>query len=345
MAYRTAILGASGYTGAELLRLLAAHPEITVVSATANAHAGQRVGDLYPALDPAYPKLIFEDLSQMNFEEIDLAFLALPHGESQNLVPDLVGQVKHITDLAADFRLPASLYKEWYGEDHRAAELINDFAYGLPETFRGRLNPEVFVAAPGCYPTASALALAPLLAHGMIESKGIIIDALSGISGRGHGLSVESLYSEANENANAYGLLTHRHTGEIEFSLSHVYGSAVEVLFTPHLVPMTRGILTTCHSIPAVDGLTSQRLLDLYNDYYANEPFVIVSDNPPSTKSALGSNFAYVTARYDSRTNSILTLAAIDNLVKGAAGQAIQATNCVLGLPEALGLLGLGLTP
>ncbi len=345
MTYRTGVLGASGYTGAELLRLLANHPEFDVVLATAGTNAGQAVTELYPALGPAYPRLNFETLAPDSIDDLDLVFLALPHGESQKLVPDLVGRVKHITDLAADFRLPAPIYSEWYGEAHSAPELLNDFAYGLPELFRSRLNSEVFVAAPGCYPTASALALAPLLAHGMAEPAGIIIDAVSGISGRGHGLSVESLYSEANENVNAYELLTHRHTGEIQFSLDHVYGNPVEVLFTPHLAPMTRGLLATCHARPAVDGLTSQRLLDLYRDYYADEPFVVVSENPPATKSSLGANFAYVTVRYDSRTNSILALASIDNLVKGAAGQAIQATNRVVGLPEATGLATLGLVP
>ncbi|HZP30425.1 MAG TPA: N-acetyl-gamma-glutamyl-phosphate reductase [Acidimicrobiia bacterium] len=345
MAYRAAVVGGSGYTGAELLRLLAGHPEIEVVHVTAEANAGKAVTELYPSLARAYPGVTYEAFEPGSVEGADVVFLGLPHGESQRLVPELVDRVGHVVDLAADFRLPAAAYEQWYGDPHGAPELLDRFAFGMPELFRDEITPETHVAAPGCYPTAAALALAPLLATGMVEPTGIVVDAASGVSGRGRGLSAPSLFSEANENVAAYGLLTHRHTGEIEHALAHVYGAAVQVLFTPHLVPMTRGILATCYARPATAGLTSARLLDTYADYYNGEPFVIVGETPPATKATLGSNTCHVTVRYDDRTGTVLALGAIDNLVKGASGQAIQAANLVLGLPEAMGLPVTGLVP
>lgn len=345
MAYRAAIIGGSGYTGAELLRLLAAHPEIDVVSVTAATNAGAPVASLYPSLVPAYPGLAYEAFTPGLLDGIDVAFLALPHGESQRLVPDLVGRVGHVVDLAADFRLPAPSYEQWYGEPHAAPELIGQFAYGLPELFRSHLAPESHIAAPGCYPTAAALALAPLLAGAIVAPTGIVVDAMSGTSGAGRKPVAEQLFAEVTGDVTAYGLLTHRHTGEIEHALAHVHGRPVEVLFTPHLVPMARGILATCHARPATGDLTSARLLDLYTEFYAREPFVIVSETPPRTKATFGSNTAHVSVRYDARTDSVLALAAIDNLVKGAAGQAIQALNRVLDLPESTGLSVLGIMP
>lgn len=345
MAYRAAVVGASGYTGAELLRLAAAHPELDVVHVTADSNAGAAVADLYPSLAPAYGTMRFEALDVAALEGLDVVCCALPHGESQQLVPDLVGRVGHVVDLGADFRLPAEAYRTWYEADHHAPELLDQFAYGLPELFRDDVASHAHVAAPGCYPTAAALALAPLLAAGLVEPTGIIVDAMSGVSGRGRGLSAPSLYSEANENVMAYGLLKHRHTGEIEHALAHAAGGAVQVLFTPHLVPMTRGILATCHARPAVEGLSTARLLDVYHDTYDAEPFIVVRDEPPTTKATLGANSAHVTVRVDERTGSVLALAAIDNLVKGASGQALQALNIVLDLPETTGLPVLGTVP
>jgi N-acetyl-gamma-glutamyl-phosphate reductase len=252
--------------------------------------------------------------------------------------------VAHLVDLGADFRLPADQYEVWYGEPHAATSMIERFAYGLPELFREDLGPRTAVAAPGCYPTSAALALAPLLARGLVEPTGIVVDAMSGVSGRGRGLSAPSLFSEANESVSAYGLLDHRHTGEIEYVLTRVAGRAVQVLFTPHLVPMTRGLLATCHARPT-DVLDTEALLDVYRDHYAGEPFVVVSEGPPATKATSGSNVCHVTVRYDARTGSVLALGALDNLVKGASGQAIQALNRVLDLPETAGLTALGTMP
>ena len=346
------MVGASGYTGAELLRLLAEHPEIVVDTVTASSNAGSAVADLYPSLAPAYGAMRYEDLAPVELAGTDVAFLALPHGHSQRLVPDLVAHVGHIVDLGADFRLPAASYAEWYGEAHAAPEHLERFAYGLPELCRDDIGTVPHVAAPGCYPTAAVLALAPLLAQGIVDPHGIIVDAASGISGRGRALSTPSLFSETNETYAAYGLITHRHTGEIEHALGRLVppGSAAPtVLFTPHLVPMTRGVFATCHARPAVGPggkkLTSEHLLDVYREHYADEPFVFVTETPPTTKATSGSNACHVTVRYDPRTDSILALAAIDNLVKGAAGQAIQATNAVLGLAEDTGLTAVGMMP
>jgi len=345
MAYRIGVIGASGYTGAELLRLAAGHPELEVVHVSADSNAGARVAALYPSLAAEYPSLEYVAFDAADVAGLDVAFLGLPHGESQRLVPELLGKVGHILDLGADFRLPAGEYQTWYGAAHGAPELLEKFAFGLPELFRSEIAGTEHVAVPGCYPTAAALALAPLLAAGLVEHDGVVVDAMSGVSGRGRGLSAPSLFSEANESVAAYGLLTHRHTGEIEMALGRVAGGPVRVLFTPHLVPMTRGLLATCHARPAVDGLTTERLLGAYREFYDGEAFVVVTDEPSPTKAALAANTAYVTVRFDERTGSVLALGAIDNLVKGASGQALQCANLLLGLPEPTGLPTVGVMP
>ena len=345
MAYRAAVVGASGYTGAELLRLVAGHPELEVAHVTADSNAGAPVAALYPSLGAEYPALEYTALDPADLGGLDIAFLALPHGESQRVVPELLDRVGHVVDLGADFRLPATDYEQWYGAAHRAPELVDRFAFGLPELFRDALGDAEHAAAPGCYPTAAILALAPLLAAGLVDAAAIVVDALSGVSGRGRGLSAPSLFSEANENASPYGLLTHRHTGEMETALGRVGGAAPRVLFTPHLVPMTRGVLATCHARATADGLATPRLLEQYRDFYVGEPFVRVLDDPPSTKATLGSNAAHLTVRFDERTNTVLALCAIDNLVKGASGQALQCANALLDLPETTGLSAIGLAP
>jgi N-acetyl-gamma-glutamyl-phosphate reductase len=344
MAYLAGVVGGSGYTGAELLRLLAAHPEIEVVHVTADSNAGAGVGSLHPGLTLAYPELRYAPYNAVDLDGLDVVFLALPHGHSQRHAPELVGRVAHLVDIGADFRLPRADYEQWYGEAHQAPDLLPAFAYGLPELFREEVTKHEHVANPGCYPTAAILALAPLVAEGLIEPTGVIVDAASGISGRGRGLSVGSLYSEANENVAAYGLLTHRHTAEMELGLSAVSPAGpVQVLFTPHLVPMTRGILATCYARPAAAGMTTAALVHRYRDFYAGETFVAVVDEPPSTKATLAGNAVHVTVRSDPRTGTVLAIAAEDNLVKGAAGQAIQNANLLLGLEESTGLSAAGM--
>ena len=339
MGVRVGIYGASGYTGAELLRLCAQHPDFDVVLATADSQVGARAADLYPSLAAAYPDLVFAAPDPAAADDLDLAFLALPHGASQHLVPDLRKRVGHIVDLAADFRLKdADLYPTWYGEEHAQPELLREFAFGIPELFRPDLHGAPLVAAAGCYVTAASLALAPLVRAGVIEPTGVIVDAASGVSGAGRTLKHNTHFGTANEDFTAYGLLNHRHTPEIE------QATGAQVLFTPHLAPMTRGILATCYARPVAGGTTPDPLAVL-RDFYADEPFVVVSDASPSTKATYGSNTAHLTARYDERTGWVVVLAALDNLVKGASGQAVQCANLALGLPETAGLPIVGVYP
>ncbi len=346
MAYRAAVVGGSGYTGAELLRLLAGHPEIEVALVTADSNAGASVADLYPSLAVAYEGLTYEQVAPTDLAGLDIVFLCLPHGQSQAIAADLVDTVAHVVDLGADFRLPVADYEQWYGEAHNAPGLIDQFAFGMPELYRDEIVASKHVASPGCYPTSASLALAPLLAAGLVETSGIVVDAVSGVSGAGRGLKATSLFAEASDNVTAYGLLTHRHTAEMEQALGHVAGEAVQVLFTPHLVPMTRGILATCYArpVPGV-SLSTDGLLAGYHAFYGGEHFVHVTDGSPATKATLGSNAAHVTVRYDARTNTVLAIGALDNLVKGASGQALQNANLVLGLPETTALSTIGLMP
>ena len=247
---RVGIIGASGFTGAELLRLAAGHPELDIVLATGDTQAGTAVASLYPSLAAAYPDLRFTPYDPAACAGLDLVFLGLPHGASQGIVPELLGKVGHLVDLAADFRLAdPALYPQWYGEAHAAPELLGDFAYGLPELFRAEILASTHVAAPGCYPTAAALALAPLVRAGVIEAHGIIVDAASGVSGAGRPPKPSTTFCTVDEDFTAYGLLDHRHTPEIE------QATGASVLFTPHLAPMNRGILATCYARPTAAHL------------------------------------------------------------------------------------------
>jgi N-acetyl-gamma-glutamyl-phosphate reductase len=336
---RVGIVGASGYTGAELLRLAATHPELEVVLATGDTQAGTRVSELYPSLRPVYGDLAFQPYEPDAVDGLDLVFCGLPHGAGQAIVPEVRERVKWVLDLSADFRLvdPAA-YPRWYGAAHTCPELLGAFAYGLPELFRDELIGASAVAVPGCYPTAAGLALAPLVRAGAVEPAGIVVDAASGVSGAGRGLKPSSHFCSVDEDFAAYGLLDHRHTPEIE----QVLGASV--LFTPHLAPMTRGILATCYARPT-EATTTEAVLGLLRDAYAGEPFVQVIDGAPTTKAALGSNSAFITARADERTGWVLALCAIDNLVKGASGQAIQCANLMAGLPETAGLPLVGTYP
>ena len=338
---KAGIIGASGYTGAELLRLLAGHPEFEVAVATAHSHAGEAVGRHSPSLAAAYPGLVYEENDPARLDGLELVFCGLPHGESQLIVPELRTRVGLVVDLAADFRLgDPALYPRWYGEEHRAPGLLAESVYGLPELFREGLAGATFVAAAGCYPTAAGLALAPLVRHGLVEPTGIVVDAASGVSGAGRGLKDSLHFGSVDEDFTAYGLLKHRHTPEMEQILG------AEVLFTPHLAPMVRGILATCYARPTTDtALSTDSALAALHEAYDAEPFIVVTDDPPSTKATAGSNAAHVTARVDPRTGWVVSLCALDNLVKGASGQAIQCANAALGLPETTGLPLAGVYP
>ena len=339
---KAGIVGASGYAGIELLRICAGHPELEVVVATANTKAGERLASHTPSLTGSYPTLSYERFDPELLDGLDVVFFALPHGESQKIVPEIGGRAGVVVDLAADFRLKdPGLYPTWYGADHSAPELLGSFAYGLPELFREELAGADRVAAAGCYPTAAALALAPLVRAGVLERTGVVVDAASGVSGAGRAPSEQLHFGTVDGDFLAYGLLRHRHTPEIE------QAAGAEVLFTPHLAPMVRGILATCYARPAggAGALSTADVLDVLGEFYAAEPFVAVGEQPPSTKATAGSNCAMLTARVDPRTGWVVVLCALDNLVKGASGQAVQCANLALGLPETTGLPLVGLYP
>ncbi|MFZ0666167.1 MAG: N-acetyl-gamma-glutamyl-phosphate reductase [Acidimicrobiales bacterium] len=342
MTISVGIAGASGYVGAELLRLCAGHPELEVAFAGSHSRGGAPIGSVYPSLAGAYPDLVLSDGGIAHMKGVDLCFLALPHGESQHVAAELAAAGGVVVDLAADFRLKdEAVYAQWYGCNHSAPELLDEFVYGLPELYRDQIDGARLIAAPGCYPTAAALAIAPFVRSGVVETAGIVVDAASGVSGAGHSPSESTHFATVDENFTAYGLLTHRHTPEIE------QATGATVIFTPHLAPMTRGILVTSYMRPSEPGkrIDTRAAIDILGAEYEKEPFVVTSDRSPSTKATLGSNSAHLTARVDERTGWLISLCAIDNLMKGAAGQAVQCANLALGLPETCGLAVAGMYP
>ena len=333
---RAAILGASGYVGGELMRLIAAHPVIEVGVAFAASNAGQAVGLVHPHLALAYPYRDFEAWDAALLNGCDLILAALPHGETQRLADELLAPGIPLVDLGADFRLDsAEEYERWYGEPHARPDLLASFIYGLPEFHRDAIRSSKRVAAPGCYPTAASLALKPLIDAGAIQTRDIIVDAASGVSGAGRGASAGTHFCAVDGSFRAYGLTKHRHTAEMEMV------SGAEVLFTPHLMAASRGILATCYA--RATGPFDP--LAILKDAYAAERFIYVGDTAPETKWATGSNAAFLSARYDERTGTVVALAAIDNLGKGAAGQMIQCANLMLGLDEGAGLSIMGVCP
>lgn len=336
---RSAILGASGYVGGELLRLLSRHPGIAATRLFGDSKAGQKLGAVHPHIGGALAQLEVERFAPEALAGIDLVFAALPHGESQKWAEAiLVGGAK-LVDLGADFRLhDPAVYARWYGEEHTAPHLLERFVYGIPELHREAIRGAQAVAAAGCYPTATILALKPLVDAGLVDPASLIVDAASGVSGAGRAVKEGTAFNTVDGSFAAYGLLTHRHTAEMEQALGGT------VLFTPHLLPTTRGILATCYAT-AARPMRAEEPLEVLRAAYADEPFVRVSDDPPATKWVCGSNGAVVTARYDARTGRVLALGAIDNLGKGAAGQMVQCANLMLGLDEAAGLSAEGMFP
>lgn len=336
------IIGASGFTGAELLRISAAHPSLTIRFATGDSQAGTEIGDLYPSLVAAYPGQKFVPWDPSLLAGLDGVFLGLPHGASQALMPEILASGVKVVDLGADFRLPdTATYEQWYGEEHSCPELLEKFVYGVPELHRQAIEVADAVANPGCYPTAASLAMAPFVEAGLIDTSAIVVNAVSGVSGAGRPPKPNTTFCAVDEDVSAYGLLSHRHTAEMEMNLG------ATVLFTPHLVPMNRGILATCTAKPADPAavIDTDWLLSTMDDFYDGEPFVVVSDRSPSTKATLGSNAVHLTARWDARTGSVLAIAAIDNLGKGASSAAVQNMNLMLGLEETTGLTNAGLYP
>jgi len=335
---KTAVVGASGYAGSELLRVIASHPDLELVLATGESAAGRRISDHVPALAALYPTDVFGATAEVLSSDADVVFLALPHGASQALVPDLLAKGKQVVDLGADYRLSsADDYETWYGHPHSNPDLMNSAVYALVERHRSDLVGANFLAVPGCYPTATSLALGPFFDRGKVSGP-VVVNALSGVSGAGRSPSDRLHFPRLAANAEAYGLTSHRHTIEIQSELG------VEVLFTPHLVPVSRGMLVTAYARVS-EGLSTDQALELLRTTYANDPCVVVTNEPPSLKDPLGSNLCFVSARVDERTGWLVAMSSIDNLVKGAAGQALQAWNVANRRPETLGLPMVGVTP
>ena len=329
-----AILGASGYTGAELVRLLARHPGVDIRALTADRKAGQGIAETFPHLNGLdLPNMV--TIGDVDFTGIDAVFCALPHGTTQEVIAGLPDRLK-VVDLSADFRLfDCASYAQWYGHEHHAPELQKQAVYGLTEFARDQVKAARLVANPGCYPTCSQLPLLPLLAAQAIHADGIIIDAKSGTSGAGRAAKEANLYCEVTEGLHAYGVGSHRHLPEIEQGLSQVVGHAVEISFTPHLMPMSRGMLSTIY-VKCAPGLKAADLKQILVQRYQDEPFVTIlpKDAAPATRNVRGSNLCHINVYDDRIAGRAIVVSVIDNLVKGASGQAIQNFNLMTGFAE-----------
>jgi N-acetyl-gamma-glutamyl-phosphate reductase len=340
---RVAVAGASGYMGAELLRLLCVHPKVELVAVTSERLAGQPLGSVFPHLR-GLSSLAFQEVDAERLAaEADVVFLALPHMESQRAVPVLRARGRKVIDLSADYRLrDASLYATWYKAPHVDAAGLAEAVYGCPELHRKAIASAALVASPGCYPMGSILATAPLFKRGLARPDGVVIDGKSGVTGAGaQGRKIDPmyLYTEQNENVLAYGIASHRHTPEIEQELSALCGQPVVVGFTPHLLPLNRGLLTTA-SVPLTRSASTAELLSVYQEFYAGEPFVRVlpEGERPSTRHVVGSNFCDVTVVSDPRTGRAVCVSALDNLGKGGSANGTQALNIMMGWDERTGL-------
>ncbi len=334
--YTAAILGASGYAGGELIRLLDAHPRFSVVHLGANTKAGQQLVSVHPNLSGGERRLDGFDVDVVG--AADIVFMALPHGASSQPAMALAGSRAKIVDLGSDFRFDtARRYLEAYGVAHPFPEQLGSWAYGVPELFRSRIEAADRVAVAGCFPTSVAIPLAPLLADGLVIPEGIVVNALTGASGAGRSASEELRFGVIDESATAYKVLTHRHRPEMERALDEVSGAGTSILFTPHLLPMQRGILSTIYATPS-RGTTSTTARASFDAAYAGSPFVRSIDDPPHTRWVVGSNNLRASFHLDERTNTLVVVSAIDNLIKGAAGQAVQCANLMFGIDEAEGL-------
>jgi N-acetyl-gamma-glutamyl-phosphate reductase len=345
-----AVLGASGYTGSELVRLLLRHPRVDIALLTADRRAGQEMRDVFPQFSPfALPKLVALDGIDWAAAGLDLAFCALPHGTTQTVIKKLLGAAPKtkVVDLSADFRLAdTGAYARWYGHAHQAPELQTDAVYGLSEVYRREIKKARLVANPGCYPTSAQLPLIPLIKAKAIETEEIIIDSKSGMTGAGRAAKEEMLFSEVSEGFHAYGVGHHRHMAELDQEFSKVAGRDVVVTFTPHLLPINRGILSTIY-VRGRRGRTPEDMHGVLANAYAKEPFVHVLPfgTTPQTRHVRGSNMTFIGVAKDRIPGRAIVVSALDNLVKGAAGQAIQNMNLMLGFPETLGLEQVALFP
>jgi N-acetyl-gamma-glutamyl-phosphate reductase len=340
MPTKVAIVGATGYAGGELARLVLRHPEARLVAAVARSRQGEPLRAAQPHLHSAPDSLVIGS----DVGDAEVVFTALPAGEAARQARQWVDDGRTVIDIGSDFRLrDANLYERWYGYAHPAPELLKDAVYGLTELARERVRGARIIANPGCYPTATLLALAPALKAGIVSDE-LIVDAKSGVSGAGHNVDEAYLYGTIDESVRPYGVPNHRHTPEIAQEAAKLLGTAPKLTFTPHLVPMTRGLIATCYA-PLRPGVGAKDVADAYAREYAEEPFVRVLDSYPQTKATLGSNWCLVRALVDAETSRLVAFAALDNLVKGAAGSALQNFNARFGYPETMGLEALPLWP
>jgi N-acetyl-gamma-glutamyl-phosphate reductase len=342
---KVAIIGASGYSGEELVRLLLHHPHVELVAVTSRQNAGQTLAQIFPkfAGHPKSKRLRFtEPDTERLAKQADVVFLALPHGVAAEYAIPLLKAGCVVIDLSADFRLKsAEVYREFYAHDHPAPDLLKKSVYGLPEIYRGQIKQASLIASPGCYPTSILLPLIPLLRAGLIKPTGIIADSLSGVSGAGRKAEVDCLFCECNESARPYSVPKHRHLSEIEEQLSLAARTDVTVQFTPHLIPMNRGILTTLYLMPEGKSADTEKISECYKKAYGSEPFVRLLEGKalPDTKNVVGTNVIEIAWRLDSRTGRLIVMSAEDNLIKGAGGQAVQSMNILCGFPETAGLV------
>ena len=344
---RVAICGGSGYTGSELLRMLSQHPGVELTAVTSEKSAGKRVTDLFPHL-VKFDGLVYESMEKDRIlQKADLFFMALPHAASQEAVNFFYQKGKRVVDLSADFRLSDPVvYEEWYKTSHHYTNTLKKAVYGLPELYRREIKKARLIANPGCYPTSAILALNPALKEGIIDPESIIVDSKSGATGAGRKADVMVSFCEVNEGFKAYGVGVHRHTPEIEQILSAIAGKAIMVDFTPHLVPMDRGIVTTAYA-RLTQKISTGKVIELYNKKYSKEPYVKVLEEGfyPNAKHVRGSNYCFIGIKVNERTNTLVMISTIDNLVKGASGQAIQNMNIMMGFQETTALEGLALCP
>ncbi len=342
-----AICGASGYTGAELLRILSGHPEVKITAITSEKSAGKAVTELFPHLHK-YANLIYEPLNKEQIiEKADVFFMALPHGASQEAVDYFFRNEKKVIDLSADYRLSdPSVYEQWYKTPHNYIETLRHSIYGLPELHREEIKNARLIANPGCYPTGAILGLYPAIKEGVIDVQNIVVDSKSGTSGAGRKADIGFSYCEVNEGFKAYGIAVHRHTPEIEQELSIIAGRKILINFTPHLVPMDRGIISTIYA-KMIKEIDTGELIHIYRKYYESEPFikVLAEGSYPNAKNVRGSNYCEIGLKVNRRTNTLIIVSAIDNLVKGASGQAVQNMNIMLGLQETTSLESLAIFP
>lgn len=335
---KVAVLGASGYTGSELLRFLLVHPNVEVTHLTAEKHAGKMLSEVFPHLS-GFLDLELKPLKPKSIpKNIDIVFAALPHGTSAKVIKELYQRDIKIIDLGADFRISNRNYKKWYGE-HPCPELIKKAVYGITELNRDKIRKAKLVANPGCYPTSSILGLAPILKNKIANESSIIVDSKSGVTGAGRSPSVDYLYSEVNEGIKAYKVGEHRHMPEIEEALTNYSGLETSVLFTPHLTPMDRGILSTIY-VNLKKKITNKQLIKLYKQHYQDERFVRISGEKvyPSTNQVRGSNYCDIGIKVNSANKTAVIVSVIDNLVKGASGQAVQNMNVMMGFDEDTGI-------